>query len=247
MIKDPQARITRIESWKDYHLFSLRIPAVASEALPGQFVMVRVADQLDPLLRRPFSIHSKTPDGIEIFFQRTGTGTSLLSQKKTDETLDIIGPLGKGFTISEDLRGKDVAVVGGGRGIAPLYFLAQRLRHLGAFVKIFYGGKSIQDLPLKEKFEEAGFELFCSTDDGSFGFKGLVSDFFSAELARTRPSFLFSCGPELMMEKIAHLAQSKNIPAEFSLEANMGCGIGACWGCVRKIKREKEKIWLKIC
>lgn len=247
MFKDPQARITRKESWNNYYLLSLESPKIASEACPGQFVMVRIGTYPYPLLRRPFSIHSKNTETIEIFFQIKGLGTSLLSQKKLDDSLDIIGPLGRGYTRSEEFRGKEVVTVGGGRGIAPLYFLARGLRSQGAAVKIFYGAKTIEDLPLREKFEKDGFDLFCSTDDGSFGYKGLISDFLAQELETLRPSFLFSCGPEAMMEKIAHMAQERNIPAEFSLESIMGCGIGACWGCVRRIKKKEEEAWLKIC
>lgn len=247
MFKDPQARITRIESWNNYYLLSLESLMIASEASPGQFVMVRIGTYPYPLLRRPFSIHSKNTESIEIFFQIKGVGTSLISQKKLNDSLDIIGPLGRGFTTSEEFRGEEVVAVGGGRGIAPLYFLARSLHSQGAAVKIFYGAKTIEDLPLREKFEKDGFDIFCSTDDGSYGYKGLISDFLAQELEKLNPSFLFSCGPEEMMEKVARMAQERNIPAEFSLESFMGCGIGACWGCVRRIKKKEEEAWLKIC
>jgi dihydroorotate dehydrogenase electron transfer subunit len=247
MIKDSHARIGRKKSWNSYYLLSLESPRIASLARPGQFIMVRINPHPYPLLRRPFSIHSKGEKSIDIFFQASGLGTDLLSQKKVGDFLDILGPLGKGFHGEANLKGKDVAAVGGGRGIAPLYFLAQELSSLGASVKIFYGGKSLEDIPLKEKFEGEGFDLYCSTDDGSFGFKGLISDYFQAELEKSRPSRIFSCGPEEMMRKIAQLAAEKDIPAEFSLESVMGCGFGVCWGCVKRIKKNDEEEWVKIC
>lgn len=247
MIKDLQARIIGKESWRNYYLLSLESPLIASQAQPGQFVMVRVTSHPYPLLRRPFSIHSVDEKNFEIFFMITGTGTDLLSQKKVDDALDIIGPLGKGFHVGDSLRGKNVIAAGGGRGIAPLYFLAHELRSGEASVKIFYGGKSLEDLPLKAKFEADGFELSCSTDDGSFGFKGFVSDFLQGELEKLPPAIIYACGPEPMMEKIARIAKSKNIPAEFSLESIMGCGFGACWGCVKRIKKNKKEDWVKIC
>ncbi len=247
MIKNPQAKIIRKESWKDYYLFTLESPRIAPQAHPGQFIMVRVTLEPYPLLRRPLSIHFKDENRIEIFFQVTGLGTSLLSKKTTDDTLDILGPLGKGFGISPGLEGKEVILVGGGRGIAPLYFLAHQLRSLKSSAKIFYGGKTLEDLPLKEKLEKNDFEIFCSTDDGSFGYKGLVSDFLKAELEQSFPAFIFACGPEPMMRKIAEMAREKSIPAEFSLESVMGCGFGACWGCVKRIKKGNEEEWLKIC
>ncbi len=90
-------------------------------------------------------------------------------------------------------------------------------------------------------------DLTCSTDDGSFGFKGFVSDLFKAELEKFTPHHIFACGPETMMRKISGIAQEKNIPAAFSLESIMGCGFGACWGCVRRIKKDDKDEWVKIC
>ncbi len=247
MIKDPYARIAYKKSWRDYFLFSLESLQIASQSHPGQFIMVRIGHHPYPLLRRPFSIHSRDDKNIQIFFKITGVGTSILSQKEKDESLDIIGPLGKGFSTGEAFKGKEVILIGGGRGIAPLYFLAQTLLSQGAKVKIFYGGKTLEDLPLKKKLKSNGFDLLCSTDDGSFGYRGLISDFFEQELKKKNPHHIFACGPESMMEKIAQISQTKEIPAEFSLESFMGCGIGACWGCVRRIKKKDEIQWLKVC
>ncbi|NIM91047.1 MAG: dihydroorotate dehydrogenase electron transfer subunit [Candidatus Aminicenantes bacterium] len=247
MIKDSQALITEKESWKEYYLLSLKSPGIAQQAKPGQFIMVRIDPQPYPLLRRPFSIHSKDEENIEIFFQKTGSGTALLAQKEINDSLDILGPLGKGYKVDPGFKGKTVIMVGGGRGIAPLYFLAQELATLGAEVKIFYGAKSLSDLCLKDKFERNDFKLFYSTEDGSLGFKGLVSDFLAEKLPSLAPEFMYSCGPEAMMEKIAQIAMEKEIPAEFSLESIMGCGFGICWSCVRRIRQEGQETWLKIC
>ncbi|MFB0564765.1 MAG: dihydroorotate dehydrogenase electron transfer subunit [Candidatus Aminicenantaceae bacterium] len=247
MIKEPQSRIARKESWNDYCLFSIESPRIAQHARPGQFIMIRVNPHPYPLLRRPFSIHSRAKNTIEIFFQRIGVGTTLLAQKEADALLDILGPSGNGFSLNTGLKGKTVFLIGGGRGIAPLFFLAQELASLGAFVNIFYGGKSISDLCLKEKLEKKGFNLFCSTEDGSFGFKGLVTELLDEKIKNLIPEKMFVCGPEEMMKKIAYISSDKNIPAEFSLESTMGCGFGACWGCVRRIKRDNAESWLKIC
>jgi len=247
MIKDSQARIAGKKNWNNYFLLSLESPQIASQSQPGQFIMVRISPEPYPLLRRPFSIHSKDEKSIDIFFSVSGLGTDLLSQKKVDDIVDILGPLGKGFNGGTSLKGKDVVAVGGGRGIAPIYFLAKELRSHGASVKVFYGGKSLEDIPLKEKFEQEGFDLSCSTDDGSFGFKGFISEYLKAELEKFTPSRIFSCGPEEMMKKIARIAAKKNIPAEFSLESVMGCGFGVCWGCVKRIKKNGEEGWVKIC
>jgi len=290
MLKDPQALIVRKQRWGDYVLLALRSPRIAAKAKPGQFLMIRVSDQSNPLLRRPFSIHARENSAVEVFFAKAGPGTEILAEKNPGETLDILGPLGNGFrTAAKGARpigdkktketelegrrkGRTVYLVGGGRGIAPLYFLALELRRAGARPKVFYGGKTEADLPLVEKFSGQKFEVFVSTDDGSFGFHGLVSSMVERELKRvfaedrpsgspegnrrsalsasataSRPAQIFACGPDPMMEKIAALAASLKIPAQFSLESIMGCGIGACWGCVKKIRRGAGAEWVKIC
>lgn len=247
MIKNSKAKIIHKKKWNDYFLFSLHSPVIASQAQPGQFIMIRITSSPHPLLRRPFSIHSKKGETVDIFFQVQGGGTFLLSQKNLLHHLDIIGPLGKGFKLDSSFQDKNIAVIGGGRGIAPLFFLAQNLRLRGSSVIILYGGKTLQDLPLKQKFEQHGFDLNCSTEDGSYGFKGLVSELLEKELKSFRPEAIFACGPEEMMKTISQIAQHHYIPAQFSLESIMGCGIGACWGCVKKIRRENKESWLKIC
>jgi len=247
MIKDPQAMIIGKQNWEDHYLFSLRSEEIACHAKPGQFIMVRLSPYCYPLLRRPLSIHYQDQKNIQIFFKITGEGTLLLSQKKPGDCLDILGPLGKSFSINSETKGKAVALVGGGRGIAPLYFLAHSLQNQGAQVKIFYGGQSRSHLPLKSKIQSDGFDLYWATDDGSLGFKGFITELFQQELKRIKPAKVYACGPEAMMAKTAHILAKERMPAEYSLESIMGCGFGACWGCVRKIKREGRPVWLKTC
>lgn len=247
MIVDPQARIADKKSWGNYFLLSFESSGIASNSWPGQFIMVRISSHPYPLLRRPFSIHSKDERHIEIFFKVAGTGTALLSQKKTGESVDILGPLGKGFSLDAVIEGEKVAVVGGGRGIAPLYFLARELRKRRFSPKIFYGGKSLEDLPLKEKFEREGLDISFSTDDGSCGYKGFVSDFLREELEKLSVSRIFACGPEAMMKKISLACRERNIRAEFSLESQMGCGFGVCWGCIKRIRKKGKAVWTKVC
>ena len=241
---DPTARITHKQNWDDYFLLRIESPEIAKEAKPGQFIMVKVSSLPYPLLRRPFSIHAQKDSSIELFFQISGLGSSLLADKKTDDVIDILGPLGNGFSGGQ---GKKLAAVGGGRGIAPLYFLAETLRTAGSEVALFYGGRTVTDIPLKEKFERLGFNLLCSTDDGSLGYNGLVTDLFESEVRQNKPDYLFACGPDAMMEELVRITRAHGIPAEFSLESIMGCGFGACWGCVKPIRRQGRNEWLKIC
>ena len=247
MHKEPQALIVHKKVWGEYCLLGFQAKKIANEAQPGQFIMIRPGNSLHPLLRRPISIHYVQNGLVEIFFQQSGIGTAILSQKEQGDFLDIIGPLGKGFRLESSLRGKNVALIGGGRGIAPLYFLAHRLRSLQASPHIFYGGKTRDDIPIEQRFATDNFEILLSTDDGSKGFKGFVTDLFRTSLQEFLPSRIFACGPESMMHKISRIAQERNIHAEFSLESIMGCGFGACWGCVRKIKSDSKEEWMKIC
>jgi len=247
MLKDSKARITHKQTWNDYFHISIASPQMAQQAQPGQFIMVRTNQEHYPLLRRPFSIFYANKTNIDIFFQMVGIGTRLLGKMEPEDVLDIIGPLGKGFTIEEGNRGKPVALVGGGRGIAPLYFLAHRLRAQGIEAKFYYGGKSLIDLPLKTQIHENKFVVSCSTEDGSFGFKGLITEVLESELDDLQPTVIYACGPDAMLQRIAQTANEKNIPAELSLESIMGCGFGACWGCVKKIKKEGKSSWTKIC
>ena len=244
---DPGARIVGHESWNDYHLLSVATPLIAAGAAPGQFVMVKVNDQPYPLLRRPLSIHGRDGDRLEFFFKRAGVGTAILAAKKPGDGLDLMGPLGRGFRPPERAAGKLATLVGGGRGIAPLFFLAEDLPSRGVKVRVRYGGRTAADLPLRPKFERACWETRFATDDGSYGFAGLVTDLFAQEAAARRPDIVYACGPDPMFRTLAGAVRTLGVPAQFSLEAMMGCGIGACWGCVHRIRRDGRPAWTKIC
>jgi dihydroorotate dehydrogenase electron transfer subunit len=241
------ARLREVQSWGDFFRFSIDSPELGREARPGQFVMVKVSEGTYPLLRRPLGIHDADKDGIGLFFKIAGQGTEILSRKTPGDRLDIIGPLGKGFTVSAAAKGRTAHLVGGGRGIAPLYFLARELARVGTRPVVFYGGRCLAELPLRDRFEKAGVKCLCSTDDGSFGFPGLVTELLGHELAGAKPAMIYACGPDPMMKALAWLAAELGVPAEFSLESIMGCGIGACWGCVHRIRDEGGDGWAKIC
>jgi len=246
MYTDSNVKILSRQVWGNYIQLRLESPVVAEHAEPGQFVMIRVNDYSYPLLRRPLCIHAVQDRSFEIFFQQTGLGTTILGEKQPGDTLDIIAPLGKGFKLPETSAQK-VALIGGGRGIAPLYFLAQKLKQNDIAVRLYYGGKSLTDLPLQEKFLKGGFSVACATDDGTCGYKGLVTELFESEINPTPPDRIYACGPDPMLKRVAELAQSFFIKAELSLESIMGCGFGACWGCVHKIKKDGQETWTKIC
>jgi dihydroorotate dehydrogenase electron transfer subunit len=247
MTVDRKARVLDVQAWDDHYLLSIASPEVGRSARPGQFVMLKVAAEPFPLLRRPLSIHDADGTGVRLFFKVAGLGTEILARKRPGDPVDLLGPLGRGYTVSASLKGKTAYLVGVGRGIAPLYFLGRELRALGAEVVVLYGGRTGRDIPLSGRFEAAGFRVLCSTDDGSRGFPGFVTGLLRRELARAPAAMIYVCGPDPMMKDAATAARAAGVAAEMSLEALMGCGIGACWGCVQRIRNEGGDGWVKIC
>ena len=146
MVNDPAARITGRKSWGDYHWFRFETP-MAAQAKPGQFLMIKAGEGTDPLLRRPISLHDGDGRTLDIFFQVAGRGTALLAEKREGQTLDVLGPFGNGFDLGGIAAGEAAWLVGGGRGIAPLFFLGRALKERGVRVKVFYGGKTRSGSP----------------------------------------------------------------------------------------------------
>ncbi len=233
-----------------YFRLSLECPEVAVKAVPGQFVMLRVGNSYDPLLRRPFSIHRIIKgSGIEILYKIIGKGTGMMAHIKAGEVPSLIGPLGNGFSINGEFG--EALVVGGGIGAAPLLALADGLRksrELGVGsrekrrVTVFLGGRSKDDILCVEEFKVLGAEVQIATDDGSLGHKGFVTELLEnylsshSSLLTPHSSLVFSCGPHLMSKRVAEIAKKYNTPCQVSLEAHMACGVGACLGCVIKVR-----------
>jgi len=223
--------IRREQLTDDLVRLTLQAPAIAGAALPGQFVMARVADGFDPLLRRPFSIHQVTPDGaLRILFKVVGRGTARLSQLTAGLHLDLIGPLGRGFAIEP---GRPACLVGGGIGAAPLLFLAEKLltRCRPAEIQILLGARTRAEAEaLLREFELLDLKVRVATDDGSLGYHGLVPELLARQ-ASPAAEAVYSCGPFLMMKEVARLCKAAGRPCQVSLETMMACGVSACLGC----------------
>ncbi|UCF91771.1 MAG: dihydroorotate dehydrogenase electron transfer subunit [Desulfobacterales bacterium] len=214
-----------------------------SQADPGQFVMVRLADRRDPLLRRPFSIHSLITEngvtiGIELLYKVIGVGTEILSRQKAGAVVDILGPLGKGFTIPD--RFQRIFIVAGGIGVAPMVFLVARLRTRKADLadcKAFLGGKSKDDLLCQADLVRLGIPVHLTTDDGSCGDQCLVTHPVEMDIKQHRPEIIYACGPTAMLECVWGIAAKYGITCQVSIEAMMACGMGACLGCAVESRR----------
>ncbi|MBI5788244.1 MAG: dihydroorotate dehydrogenase electron transfer subunit [Candidatus Schekmanbacteria bacterium] len=224
-----------------YYKLTVLAKEIADQAQPGQFVMLQVNSGFDPLLRRPFAIHRWWDGGeIEILYQIAGKGTRLLSQLCAGAVVDILGPLGKGFSLP--LTGvRPFLLVAGSIGVAPLLPLAQDLISKQVLtpnqITLLAGGKSQADILAVQEFGDLGVRVKICTEDGSFGQKGLVTDLL-APLLQTAPSPVFACGPTGMLKAVAELCRQYQTPCQVSLEAAMACGVGACQGCVVKTQAE---------
>ena len=214
----------------EYNIYSMIIdaPLIAKIAKPGQFVHVK-CDGLT--LRRPISIASAENGKIQICYDVRGEGTAWLSGLKSGDKIDIIGPIGNGFDISD--TSKKVLLAGGGIGIYPLYSVAQKYG-ANAFVVLGFRTKNI--ITFEKEFKECGSNLYISTDDGSYGRKGFAIETVKEILDNNKIDIIMTCGPKIMMKGIALEAQKRNIRCQVSMEERMACGVGACLACVCRIK-----------
>lgn len=206
---------------------------------PAQFFMIGVPGA-EVLLRRPFSVcglpgtfEDSTPNTVQILYRVLGKGTSLLAGLRPGATIHVLGPLGRGFRPPRRPEAVPV-IVAGGIGSAPFPALIARLRggHPGPIV--LYGARTAGELPLLEWFRARASELRVTTEDGSLGERGLVTEPLAELLARAPrpPLHLYACGPTPMLKAVARLAVRHQVPCELSLEAPMACGFGVCLGCV---------------
>jgi dihydroorotate dehydrogenase electron transfer subunit len=243
------------------YLLTVNAPEQARLVRPGQFIMLKCVEPVDenPLLRRPFTIfnihrsaRSGRADGLELLIKDVGLGTRKLTQVRPGQMLACLGPQGHGFQVTSEMRHRvsTACLVAGGVGIAPLYLLAQSLLAQNVKPVLFYGGARTADLVLREYFERLGIEIFCTTEDGSFGERGVVTQPFSQFLKTNtrKETRVYACGPWGMMKAIHGISVQANLQCEVSLEARMGCALGACLGCVIGSKdREGEAQFLRVC
>jgi dihydroorotate dehydrogenase electron transfer subunit len=231
-----KSEILKIEKLKeDLYKFSLKAEEIAESAKAGQFIEIRVVDAIEPLLRRPISIYNIDKENgiIEFIFQVKGKGTKLLAERKVGEKLDIVGPLGYGtFSVGEY---KNVAIIGGGIGMFPLYELAKELKNsTNTNVHTYMGFRNKDLITLEEEFKQVSNELTITTDDGSYGIQGFAINELKKDCEKEVPDKIFACGPLPMLKAVQAFAIENNIPCEISLEQKMACGIGVCLGCAVK-------------
>lgn len=217
-------------------LIWLNCPDIAREAKPGQFVMVRCGSETT--LPRPFSVHQVDAERIALFYavREGGRGTNWLASRENGDKATIFGPLGNGFALPPTAR--NLLLVAGGTGIAPLYFLARHAAENKYRVTLLYGTVDQNRYPVAPDIEVAAV-----TEDGSVGEKGLVTDL----LPRFAPQAdqVFACGPMPMLRDMFNRRKELKLegrPVQVSLEVRMGCGVGVCYGCTIKTKSGLKQV-----
>jgi dihydroorotate dehydrogenase electron transfer subunit len=199
---------------------------------PGQFFMLSVDSGLDPLLKRPFSLHRWLDGDFQLLYRVLGKATAILKSKRDGEVIEVLGPLGNSFPL--DNEPEQIILVAGGIGIAPLLALADRTSD--AKPLLYYGARTENELLRLDEFRSLGIETVISTDDGSSGHKGLITDileeFLTSHASRVTDYRVYACGPKPMLKALSELTKKHNIKTFMALEESMACGIGTCLGCV---------------
>jgi dihydroorotate dehydrogenase electron transfer subunit len=245
------AEVTSVERVTPRHvILQLACESVAQAAQPGQFLHVRVSPAHDPLLRRPLSIMKVLPHTphLEILVQEVGRGSELLAQAVPGQRFDVMGPLGNTFPLpaSEERA----ILVAGGVGVAPLVFLADKLGLESGSREIWglLGGQTESLLCCWLELASRSHEFWAATEDGSIGERGLVTDLLRHRLdVAAGPSRIYACGPQGMLSAVAQIAEEYDVPAWVSLERWMGCGVGACLGCVVRSARPDTPAYVRVC
>jgi dihydroorotate dehydrogenase electron transfer subunit len=230
---------------RDTWIMGLRSPELAATTKPGQFVMIKVRPDIDPLLRRPFSVCGVEGENFLVLYRVVGKGTEIMTTTRPGEKLPVLGPLGKGFLIPSE--NELPVLVAGGIGAAPLFFLAQSLGTRKA--EFMMGFRTAQEIIHLDYFKGPHHNLSVATDDGTEGHFGFVTEFLPLFLEGHKglSLSLFACGPKPMLKKVAETSMIHGIPCQVSLESAMACGFGVCQGCAVKASPEGSPSYHYVC
>lgn len=236
--------VKNVEVIPGHRLMGLEAHELAMAAAPGQFLHVRCSETLDPLLRRPISVclADRERGTVYMLYRIAGKGTELLARVKKGDFVDVLGPLGRGYSLPQ--KGDGVAVLGGGIGIDPLYFLLECIKGIYGpdtdGVSVFLGAAAYTAIPVLDQVRAMGFSVHTATDDGSGGFKGNVVQLAEEVLGGRYPDRVYACGPLPMLKSLGQ-ALGDHPAAEVSMEEHMACGVGACLSCICRVRAKGEE------
>jgi len=221
----------------DSAILVVEAPPIAADSRPGQFVMTAPEHDREiphPLLKRALAVYRIHPKekAVSLLIKAVGEGTREIVDRRAGDRLEMVGPLGKGFDLGR-AKGRINLLVVGGTGIASVYLLAEHLVKYGEEVHLLYGGRDAEALIGLDDFEKLEIPICVTTEDGSRGVKGFVTQALSEYLDPLPAGRLnlYTCGPNPMMKAVAEIAAARNIPCQLSMESKMACGFGACLGC----------------
>ncbi len=220
----------------DYHVLSLTAPGVAETVQPGHFITLAMGgEESSMVLRRAFAIHQVTSRGVyggtlDVAIAIQGRGTKWLSERRRHDTVNLVGPLGRPFTLPK--QGVSCVLVGGGYGSAPLFLLAQALRDRGCRVDIVVGASTEDKLFGVLDLKRLASHLTITTDDGSSGVRGRVTDVLDDVMERAGADVVYACGPMPMLAEVARISTKRRVFSQCAVEESMACGIGVCMTCV---------------
>ena len=221
----------------DHYAIELSFASLSSlskSIIPGQFFMVKVQNNtLDPLLKIPLSVHNVDKDKLTLLYRVVGRATGILSAKRTGEIIEILGPLGNGFDLTLSTNAEKIIIVGGGCGVAPLYYLAKKIakQHTTKKIVACLGALNNELLAGVDEFQQLEVETYTATDDGSRGYHGNVISLLREQQEFLKNSFIYASGPKRMLFELKKFCDEHKISAQVSLEEYMACGIGVCLGC----------------
>lgn len=241
MIDETVRILANREVAEDFYLARLAAPHIAGQALPGQFINLKVNSGVTPFLRMPLSVCDVDPEAgyIDVLYQETGPKTEALCKQSIGVELCCLGPLGHPFIQPE--KDTECVLVGGGIGVPPMIFLGRTLMRAGFDVALLIGARSATKHLSDELLKGTAVRLGRATDDGSLGHRGLVTDLLRKELESTGSKAVYTCGPHAMIEAVADVSKEFDVACQVSLEEYMACGIGICVGCVVRVENAEGK------
>ncbi len=236
---DKYTLIKKSQPVRGIYDFTVRAPEIAAAAECGQFLHIDCGES--SFLRRPISICDAWDGNVRFIFEVKGIGTAELAKKEPGDMIDIMGPLGNSFIVSDEY--KKAVIIGGGIGIFPLYALAKRLDEPA----VFLGFRTADRVVMEDEFRAVSEKTFVSTDDGSYGLDGYAVNYMEKYLDENEADIIYSCGPMPLLRAVKRIAEERSIKCRLSLEQRMGCGIGACLVCSCETIFEGTDRYKRVC
>ena len=239
--------LDQTEIIKNHFIIKIFSPEIVKKAIPGQFVMLSAWEQSDPLLRRPFTFNRIFCEegSFELLYKKVGKGTEIMSNLKTGDQVNLLGPLGNGIKFPKNI--KRIAIVCRGIGVAPMLAIIDEAKEKGIDIYAYISAATKDLLLVKNKIKQMAKSLYITTDDASLGTSGKVTDFLEKTLKDTKIDAVYTCGSKRLKRHIEKLKELYGFNAWVILEEHMACGFGACKGCACKAKKDnnhKDKYFL---